>query len=770
MTKKINREFKTLNDREHVLLRPAMYIGNPVLTKKEMWVYDQNKNKFEFREIEYVPALLKCCEEIIDNCLDVAIDTEFKTGNKIKVKVTDTSIEVIDNGTGIHVGPPATEDEQGRWCPELAWTQMRAGTSFKEKRKGPSANGVGSTCVNIFCKVFKGTTDDGNLQQTVTCTDNMSNISVSKPRKSTGKTGTSVYMEPDLARFGQETISEEHKTLVYQRLLNLAVSYPQIQFWFNDKKINSSMNKFASLFSDEALTVASENSFICVFPNPYDEFRQYSYVNGISMARGGSQIDYTINEIVQPIKNKLIKKYKTIRPGDIKQKMSVVVFLTDFDDPQFDAQTKESLTNSWSDISKHYGNKINFEEFAKKILKNEAIINPIVESFRIKEELKARQELKKVKKVKISADKYIPPTGEQNLLVLCEGQSALASISQCLGRNGIGYYALRGLPLNCYDSSIQKIASNQEVKDVFAILGLDIAHQDKEAEPKINFNKIVIGVDADCYAGNTLVLTDTGYKPIKELGPKDKVKSSDGKFHDIKAFIEKRTNRIVKIKIKNDFVLASEYQKFKVIREGQLVTIYAKDLKSTDSVLKEESIDLLKIDSVELIELDREEILYDITVDQTNDFISYLPNSNERVVLHNCDGSHLASMLIGWFKKFAPKLYDSGKICRLTTPVAIIKDKKTDKILDWFFNIDQFKKWESVNDASKVKVIYLKGLGSLDKEDLQFIIDKLGGYEELIETYRLDDESNQCIEDWLGSDSEPRKEYLRNYNFDINSI
>lgn len=632
MTKKINREFKTLNDREHVLLRPAMYIGNPVLTKKEMWVYDQNKNKFEFREIEYVPALLKCCEEIIDNCLDVAIDTEFKTGNKIKVKVTDTSIEVIDNGTGIHVGPPVTEDPQGRWCPELAWTQMRAGTSFKEKRKGPSANGVGSTCVNIFCKIFKGTTDDGHLQQTVTCTDNMSNISVSKPKKSTGKSGTTVYMEPDLARFGQESISEEHKTLVYQRLLNLAISYPQIQFWFNDKKINSSMSKFASLFSDEALTVASENSFICVFPNPYDEFRQYSYVNGISMPRGGSQIDYTINEIVQPIKNKLVKKYKSIRPGDIKQKMSIVVFLTDFEDAQFDAQTKESLTNSWSDISKHYGNKINFEEFAKKILKNEAIINPIVETFKIKEELKARQELKRVKKIKISADKYIPPTGEQNLLVLCEGQSALASISQCLGRNGIGYYALRGLPLNCYDSSIQKIASNQEVKDVFAILGLDFAHQEKESEPKINFNKIVIGVDADC------------------------------------------------------------------------------------------------------------------------------------------DGSHLASMLIGWFKKFAPKLYDLGKVCRLTTPVAIIKDKKTDKILDWFFTIDQFKKWESVNDASKVKVIYLKGLGSLDKEDLQFIIDKLGGYEELIETYKLDDESNQCIEDWLGADSEPRKEYLRNYNFDINSI
>lgn len=589
MAKAINREFKALDDREHVLLRPAMYIGNPVLTKKEMWVFDRETKKFEFKEIEFVPALLKCCEEIIDNSLDIAIDTDFKTGNIIKVNVTDTSIEIIDNGTGIPVQPPVTEDPKGRWCPELAWTQMRAGTSFKDKRKGPSANGVGSTCVNIFCKIFKGTTDDGHFSQTVTCSDNMGVIEVSKPKASKGKTGTTVYMEPDLKRFKQKIITDAHKNLIYQRLLNLAISYPKITFYFNKEKITMNNRKFASLFSDDAVTVSSDNATIVVFPNPYDEFRQYSYVNGIAMARGGSQIDFTVNEIVQPIKDKLIKKYKTIRPGDVKQKLAVVVFLTDFDDPQFDAQTKESLTNSWSEVSKHYDGKIDFEAFSKSIMKSSAIMNPIVETFKIKEELKARLEIKKVKKIRISADKYMPPTGEQKLLVLCEGQSALSSISQCLGRQGIGYYALRGLPLNCYDSSLQKIAANQEVKDVLNILGLD-ANKNADEEQNINFEKVAIGVDADCYAPDTLVLTDSGYKRIKDLEAKDLVKSSDGKFHEIENFTEKRTNTIISVRVDNDTILSSAKQKFRIVRDGSLIEVFADELKEGDFMLKEKKI------------------------------------------------------------------------------------------------------------------------------------------------------------------------------------
>ena len=152
--KEIKREFKILNDREHVLLRPNMYLGSVNLTEKEQWILDKDTSKYSFKTIAVVPALLKCIDEIIDNCIDVAIESNFQKISKISVEVSDTWFRVIDNGPGIPVAPPKTPDPKGRLCPEVAWTVKQAGTSFSENRKGPSANGVGSTCVNIFSKKF----------------------------------------------------------------------------------------------------------------------------------------------------------------------------------------------------------------------------------------------------------------------------------------------------------------------------------------------------------------------------------------------------------------------------------------------------------------------------------------------------------------------------------------------------------------------------------------------------------------------------------------
>ena len=72
----------------------------------------------------------------------------------------------------------------------------------------------------------------------------------------------------------------------------------------------------------------------------------------------------------------------------IKNKLSLVVFLTGFNNPEFDAQTKESLSNSPSHIAKHLNGQIDFDNFVKVILKNDNIINPIIETFKIKEDAK----------------------------------------------------------------------------------------------------------------------------------------------------------------------------------------------------------------------------------------------------------------------------------------------------------------------------------------------------------------------------------------------
>lgn len=179
--------------------------------------------------------------------------------------------------------------------------------------------------------------------------------------------------------------------------------------------------------------------------------------------------------------------------------------------------------------------------------------------------------------------------------------------------------------------------------------------------------------------------------------------------------------------------------------------------------------DLVAIDNVNIIHSDKEETLYDITVEDNHTFFISLPNTNNELILaHNCDGSHITSMLIGWFKRFAPNLFNEGKICKLITPNIILEDSKG-KMVKYFMNLTEFKKWEATNKNNKYKIVYLKGLGSWDRQQLIDLIDN-NGLENFILEYHLDDESAVYIEDWLGNDAEKRKKYLREYSLDINQV
>lgn len=622
------REFKVLTDVEHVLLRPNMYIGGINLAEKEQWIYDRPSGRFHFGTVKYVPALVKCASELIDNSIDVAIDTNFEKATKIQVNVDDKSIEVIDNGIGIPCEPPKNSPGEKRTCAEIAWTTLKSGTSFGENRNKIGTNGVGSSCVNVFSKLFIGESDDGRRSQTITCRNNLSEVKAGRICKSSGKSGVRVYCEPDLERFGLEKIDDVHRDLIYQRLVNLAISYPKIKFIFNKEKIEAGGKKIPTMFSDDCVMQAGSNFTVCVFPNEYDEFKFYSYVNGIDMIKGGTHVDYISYELTSRIRDKLIKKYKSIRPGDVKNKLSLVVFFTGFANPEFDSQTKESLSNSQGDITRHLDGKLDFDAFAKAVLKNEAIIGPVIETFKIKEELKARRELKAVKKVKVRSDKYFPGVGSKKYLFLVEGLSAGGGLMKCLGRDGKYYYCLRGLALNAFSASIQKIAANQEVKDVLNIIGLDLTIND--AVPFIKFDKIVIATDADV------------------------------------------------------------------------------------------------------------------------------------------DGINITSMLLGWWYRLCPDLYRQGRICRLNTPVVLVKDQR-DNIKAWFFTLDQFKEWEKKNPDSKMKIVYLKGLGSLDTSSLDFIIQH-EGFDNLLEEYKLDESSQEYFENWLGDNAEPRKKYIMDFSLDIDKI
>jgi DNA gyrase/topoisomerase IV subunit B len=457
---------KKLSEREHILARPSMYIGGIDSTKTNEYIFDGNN--VQYQEIEYVPGLIKVINEIIDNSVDVAIKTDFKSSNVISVKMTKDAVEVEDNGTGI----PVKKSAEGHYLAELAWGHARAGSNFDddENRTQIGMNGVGSFATNCFSTKFVGKTDDGEKSYQITFKDNASSF-VEKEGPSS-KSGVNVKFWPDLTRFGLQEIDETHMNVIKQRLINLSMSFPDIVFKFNGRKINvRSFKKYVELFSESSEIIETEDYKFAILPNHEDDFRQFSYVNGLKIPDGGTHIDYVVANLIRPLREKLAKKYKAIKPGDIKNKLMVIAFLKNVKNTKFNSQSKEKITNSITEISQFYG-EIDFERLTQRIFKNKEIIDPITEVYRIREEMKRRQEMrgldKSVKKIK--SDKYLPSIGTKKYLLLVEGESALGGLSPVLGRKECGYYTLKGKPLNSYSAPQAKFTANKELSELYKII------------------------------------------------------------------------------------------------------------------------------------------------------------------------------------------------------------------------------------------------------------------------------------------------------------
>lgn len=472
---------RKLTEREHIITRPSMYIGS--VDTNTISDYMLQDNKMTYAEISYVPGLIKIINEIIDNSVDVAIKTNFQFSNEISVKIESDKVEVRDNGTGI----PVEKNADGHYLPELCWNHARAGSNFDndDSRTQIGMNGVGSYATACFSKKFVGQTDDGKNSYTITIKDNASTFKeVVGPTK---ERGTTVVFYPDLAKFGLTEIDAVHMNIIRQRLINLSMSFPDITFKFNGRKINvSSFKKYIAMFGDSFEMFESEDYRFAILPNGDDDFRHFTYVNGLKIPDGGTHVDVIINNVVNRMKDKLIKKYKTIKPGDIRNKLMLISFMKNVKNTKFNSQSKEKITNSQSEINAYLGD-VPYDYIVSKIFKNSAIIEPIVEVYKIKEELKRRQELKGLEKPqkRIKCDKYLPSIGENKYLFLTEGQSALGGLSPVFGRKQCGYFTLRGKPLNAYSAPTAKFTANKELSELYRVLKNE------------DYENIVFATDAD---------------------------------------------------------------------------------------------------------------------------------------------------------------------------------------------------------------------------------------------------------------------------------
>jgi len=495
-------KMKTLTSVEHILVRPNLWIGSVAPSEKETWVLNED-DTISFKKISYTEGLLKICNEAIDNSVDAGIKSNWEKSTKIDITITKDTFTCEDNGTGI----PVEKNESGEWIPVIATCVPMSGTNFEEDRNSIGANGVGIKAANIFSKKFECITCDGKGKLKIVCTDNLSTKKVSE-LKPTPKTGTVISFSPDFDRFGVKEFRMELMTMIKTRLKFLSWFYPKCQFTFNGQKMGIKAKDIASMFPQPAVVLNEPNVYVCIFPS--EEPYNLTYVNGLYMRRGGTQIDYILNKVITDIREKVSKKYKAIKPADIKNRLGIVCFFKGFPNCEFDSQTKETLTNSIGDITSYFQREqIDLDKFTAKILKQKEIIDNITEMFRLKEELAEKKELAKLSKVKkdVDSEKYYPPIGKtaKKYLMITEGFSAFSGMSPILGRKEIGYYMLKGKILNVLDEKPTTFMANQEINDLVNILGIDITNPNTN----MTYDKVVILTDADA-DGNAiagLVLT-----------------------------------------------------------------------------------------------------------------------------------------------------------------------------------------------------------------------------------------------------------------------
>ncbi len=486
-------EIEILSQNQHVLKRTGRYVGSIKHISLPMFLIEDDK--FVYKTVEFVPGLLKIIREIIDNSCDEFVRTKGKFGTVVKINIEDDgTISVLDNGRGIPIEKiPSSE----LWAPEAAWTELRAGSNFKDEDDNVTIgqNGEGAALSCILSKKFIGETADGKKKFKIICENNLESKKIKITDSS--ENYTEVTMLPDYERFGMPSgLDDIHKNILKADIFNLAMSYPDITFYFNKEKVKiRNFKNYMEMFGTPFEAFSFDNFNIGIALNSSDDFNYICYINGSNCYEGGNPFIWAINSLINPLSEKLSRSCKSIKPGDIKNKLTLAVFFKNMPNPRFDNQMKTKCINVPGDFKDIVGS-IDFSGISQKIFRNKEIVDPIVEMFKIKEEWKSRQELGKLEKStkKMRCDKFLSATKSNEYFVLCEGDSAQNSVASVLGREKFGYYSMRGVPLNGYSSPLKKISENKELVEIISLLGLSF---DPEKNLTPSFSNIVGATDYD---------------------------------------------------------------------------------------------------------------------------------------------------------------------------------------------------------------------------------------------------------------------------------
>jgi DNA topoisomerase-2 len=124
------------------------------------------------------------------------------------------------------------------------------------------------------------------------------------------------------------------------------------------------------------------------------------------------------------------------------------------------------------------------------------------------------------------------------------------------------------------------------------------------------------------------------------------------------------------------------------------------------------------------------------------------------------DGNSISALLINFFGKYWPELFEEGKILKVETPLMVAKKGK--ETLS-FYSDEEYKEWEQKQKSlSSWNIEYKKGLAALEDEEYQEIIRSPRSY-----FLTKDNGFNSTLNIWFAGDSTPRKKKILGESVEI---
>ncbi|MFT4663591.1 MAG: topoisomerase-4 subunit B [Polaribacter sp.] len=476
---------RSLDWKEHIRLRPGMYIGK---------LGDGSSPD------DGIYILLK---EVFDNSIDEYV---MGHGKNIEVEIEDGEVIVRDYGRGIPLGKVID-----------CVSKINTGGKYDSKafKKSVGLNGVGTKAVNALSDFFR--VESIREKKCKVAEFNRGELTANKNIvKTAEENGTITIFRPDASIFKKYKYRSE---IVEEQLWNYAYLNAGLRINFNNKTLyskNGLLDLLSRKTSGEVLKYpiihlqGEDIEIAMTHGQQYGENYQ-SFVNGQNTTQGGTHLQAFREAVVNTVRKFYGKSYDA---KDIRSSIIAAVSVR-VEEPIFESQTKTKL-GSLNMGPKGPTVRTFINDFVTKHLDNflhrNAEIATALQS-RIMQSERERKEIAGIKKIANQRAKvanvhnkklrdcrlHFSDTGKKvdqeaiakSTLFITEGDSASGSITKARDVQTQAVFSLRGKPLNCFGQTKRVVYQNEEFNLLQHALNIE------DGIEGLRFNKIVIATDAD---------------------------------------------------------------------------------------------------------------------------------------------------------------------------------------------------------------------------------------------------------------------------------